>query len=339
MSLIYLIFTPIIVFFLNKFLKKNKIFYNYSGDSHQKFVGEKFVPLTGGFYLIIFFSIIMMLNYLVLYFFLISIFFIGILSDIKFISSPIKRLILQTLLTIFFIYMLELYVTSTKVILIDEMLANFYFSIFFTSFCLIILMNGSNFIDGLNGLVLGYYLIILLTLYNLDMFSNFHLSNEFFSYLIYLIIILLIFNFFNIFYLGDSGTYLLSCFVGCVLIAIYNQNQIFSPFFVVLLLWYPCFENLFSIIRKFKIKKSPIDADSKHLHQLIFYFLKKKFKRNNLITNNCSSIIINLYNLIIFFTAKSYIHNTQFLIFLLLLNITVYTFFYVKLFNSKYKID
>jgi len=171
------------------------------------------------------------------------------------------------------------------------------------------------------------------------MFSNFHLSNEFFSYLIYLIIILLIFNFFNIFYLGDSGTYLLSCFVGCVLIAIYNQNQIFSPFFVVLLLWYPCFENLFSIIRKFKIKKSPIDADSKHLHQLIFYFLKKKFKRNNLITNNCSSIIINLYNLIIFFTAKSYIHNTQFLIFLLLLNITVYTFFYVKLFNSKYKID
>ena len=335
----YLIFTPIFIFFLNKFLKKNKIFFNYSGENHQKFVGEKFVPLTGGFYLIIFFSIILMLNYLVLYFFLISIFFIGILSDINFIFSPIKRLILQTLLTIFFIYMLELYVTSTKVIFIDQMLANFYFSIFFTSFCLVILMNGSNFIDGLNGLVLGYYLIILLTLYNLDMFSNFDLNNEFFLNLIYLILVLLIFNLFNTFYLGDSGTYLLSCFVGCVLIAIYNQNQIFSPFFVVLLLWYPCFENLFSIIRKFKIKKSPIDADSKHLHQLIFHFLKKKFKKNNLITNNCSSLIINLYNLIIFFTASSNIHNTQFLIFLLLLNITVYTFFYVKLFNSKYKID
>ena len=32
----------------------------------------------------------------------------------------------------------------------------------FTTFCLMILINGSNFIDGLNGLLLGYSLLIIL---------------------------------------------------------------------------------------------------------------------------------------------------------------------------------
>lgn len=339
MGLIYFIFTPIIIFFFNKFLKKKKLFFNYSGDNHQKFIGEKSVPLTGGIYLIIFFSIILIFNNLTLYFFLISIFLIGFSSDVKFISSPTKRLLLQTLLTIFFVSLLELHVTSTRVIFIDQMLSNFYFSIFFTCFCLIILMNGSNFIDGLNGLVLCYYLIVLLSLYNLDMFSYINLHSELFFYLVFLIVILLVFNFLNILYLGDSGTYLLSCFIGYVLITIYNQNQLFSPFFVVLLLWYPCFENLFSIIRKFKIKKSPIVADSKHLHQLLFYFFKKKFKTSNIMSNNCSSLIINFYNAIIFFIGSLNFYSTQFLIFLIVINITVYTLFYVKLFNFKYKIE
>ena len=189
MGLIYFIFTPIIIFFFNKFLKKKKLFFNYSGDNHQKFIGEKSVPLTGGIYLIIFFSIILIFNNLTLYFFLISIFLIGFSSDVKFISSPTKRLLLQTLLTIFFVSLLELHVTSTRVIFIDQMLSNFYFSIFFTCFCLIILMNGSNFIDGLNGLVLCYYLIVLLSLYNLDMFSYINLHSELFFYLVFLIVI------------------------------------------------------------------------------------------------------------------------------------------------------
>ena len=48
----------------------------------------------------------------------------------------------------------------------------------------------------------------------------------------------------------------------------------FHPF-LLYSLWYPCFENLFSIIRKFNFKKSPISPDNKHLHQLLFIFLKK----------------------------------------------------------------
>ena len=339
MGIIYYASTPLIIFLLNLFFKKKNIIHNFSGNKHQKFVGEKSVPLVGGIYLIIFLSIVFVQNYLTLYFFLFFIFLIGFSSDTQFISSPTKRLLLQTLLTIFFIYCLELHITETRVTFIDQMLTNFYFSVFFSCFCLIILMNGSNFIDGLNGLVLGYYLIVLLVMYNLDLLIYLNLDNMIIHYFLYLIFVLLVFNFLNYFYLGDSGSYLLSGLVGSILIMIYDQNKTFSPFFVVLLLWYPCFENLFSIIRKFKFKKSPINADSNHLHQLMFYFLKKKFKTRNIISNNFSSITINLYNVIIFLIATLDIFNTQFLIFLIIINIVFYTICYIKLFRFKYRIE
>ena len=46
-----------------------------------------------------------------------------------------------------------------------------FISFIFTSFCLMVLINGSNFIDGLNGLFLGYFLIILAILYKLNLFN------------------------------------------------------------------------------------------------------------------------------------------------------------------------
>ena len=69
------------------------------------------------------------------------------------------------------------------------------------------------------------------------------------SYII-LLIYLLLFNLLNKLYLGDSGSYLLGVSIGSILIFIYKEISFISPFFIVLLLWYPCFENLFSIIRK-----------------------------------------------------------------------------------------
>ena len=45
-----------------------------------------------------------------------------------------------------------------------------------------------------------------------------------------------------------------------------------------MLLWYPSYETLFSIIRKNIMNKSPMDPDSNHLHQQIFHFVKRKIK-------------------------------------------------------------
>ena len=138
--------------------------------------------------------------------------------------------------------------------------------------------------------------------------------------------------------MGDTGAYLLGFFYGYFLIKIYVEHQTFSPFFVILLLWYPCFENLFSILRKFKLKKSPIKPDSNHLHQLLFFHLKKKYKLKDMFANNYGSLIILLYNIIIFGFALQNITNTQYQIILLILNLLIYCLVYFKLFAYKYKL-
>ena len=68
--------------------------------------------------------------------------------------------------------------------------------------------------------------------------------------------------------------YTLSFIIGYNLIVIYNKTFSISPYFIILLLWYPCFENLFSIIRKNLYNVDPLSADNKHLHHYLYLFVK-----------------------------------------------------------------
>ena len=337
MNYLFFFLIPIFIYLFNSYFIKNKYLLNFSGETHQKFLGTTKVPLSGGVFLILFLSIIFIEKDIITYFFMILIFTLGLFSDLKILSLPSRRLFYQFILIIFFVYFSDINTISTRIIFIDYALQNYYVSIFFTTFCLIILVNGTNFIDGLNGLVLTYYLIVIALLYKLNLLTGINLSDFNVLNLFYLLFIMIIFNLFNKFYLGDSGAYLLGLFIGYILIKIHNFNPNISPFFIVLLLWYPCFENLFSIIRKYKLGKSPVFPDNRHFHQLLFYFLKKKFKFGNLACNNYSGIIINFYNLFILFFASFNIYNTELLITLIIINILFYITIYLKLLNFKYK--
>ena len=96
--------------------------------------------------------------------------------------------------------------------------------------------------------------------------------------------------------LGDAGAYVLSFFVGYLILLCHNSNPNISPYFFITLLWYPCYENLFSILRKFKLNKSPIKPDNNHLHQLIFFYLKKKYKLKNIFANNEDRFNVVIHN-------------------------------------------
>ena len=338
MNYLFFFLVPVLIYCINLYIIKYRYFLNFSGENHQKILGTKNTPLSGGIFLILFLSIIFVEKDITTYIFLSLIFLLGLSSDLKILSIPSRRLFYQSILIVLFVYFSNFETISTRIIFIDQALQNYYIGIFFSSFCLIILINGTNFTDGLNGLVLTYYLIVLAILYKLNLLVGINFTDLNSIYLCYLLFVLIIFNFLNKFYLGDSGAYLLGMLFGFILIEIHNYNPNVSPFFVVLLLWYPCFENLFSILRKFKLGKSPVSPDSKHFHQLLFYFFKKKFKLNDLNCNNYSSIIINLYNLVILFFGSYNIYNTQLLIVLILINIIVYTIIYLKLFKFKYKI-
>ena len=338
MDLLFFFLTPVLIYSVNFFIVKNGYFLNFSGENHQKILGTKNTPLSGGIFLILFLSIIFIDKDIITFIFLILIFVLGLFSDLKILSVPSRRLLYQLILIVLFVHFSTLDTISTRIIFIDQALQNYYVSIFFSAFCLIILINGTNFIDGLNGLVLTYYLIVLAILYKLNLLVGINFTDLNFIYFCYFLFVLIVFNLFNKFYLGDSGAYLLGLLIGFILIKIHNFNPYISPFFVALLLWYPCFENLFSILRKFKLGKSPVSPDSKHFHHLLFYFLKKKFKLNDLNCNNYSSLIINFYNLIVLLFGSHNIYNTQLLVTLILVNILVYTLVYLKLFKFKYKI-
>ena len=100
------------------------------------------------------------------------------LSDLKILNSAKKRFFIQTIIVLSFTFFAQLEVTPTKIIFFDNMIENTYWSFIFTTFCLMILINGSNFIDGLNGLLLGYSLLIILTLFNLDLIYLLNFSKE-----------------------------------------------------------------------------------------------------------------------------------------------------------------
>ena len=338
MDYLVFIFIPILIYFFNLYIVKKKLLTNFSGETHQKYLGTKNSPLSGGIFLILFLSIVFIQKDLITYIFLIFIFMLGLFSDLKILSLPLRRLFYQFILILLFVYFSSLDKISTRIIFIDYVLQNYYIGIFFSTFCLIILVNGTNFIDGLNSLVLTYYLIVISLLFKLNLLNGINISDFNAVYFCYLLLVLIIFNLFNQFYLGDSGAYLLGLLMGYILIKTHDANPYISPYFIVLLLWYPCFENLFSIIRKFKFGKSPVYPDNKHIHQLLFHFFKKKFKLSSLACNNYSSIAINIYNFFVLFIGSYNIYNTQFLIILIFINILFYIITYFRLLKFKYKL-
>ena len=117
-------------------------------------------------------------------------------------------------------------------------------------FSIIFLTNSNNYID-----ILNYDFVIIISV---------------------ALVIFLAFNIFGLVYLGDSGTYLLSLLIGFYLIKFNYSNELLSPYYIALLLWYPAFENLFSLVRRILKREKASSADNLHLHQLIFLFCKSK---------------------------------------------------------------
>ncbi len=333
MSLISLkvLFGIIFHFFLNLVFKKLMFFNdNLSFSKHKKLaVDNKNTLLTGGLSFLLLLFLFFEGNYF-LKLFCCLVFIIGIISDLNLINSPAKRLFLQSIIISFFIFYFENNIYFTDIYYLDLILEYNIISYLFTIYCFLILINGTNFIDGLNGLVIGYYILSLGVLLIFILNKNISYDYSLLTILIMILIINFPFNLFGKNFLGDSGSYLVAFMTGYVLVDFYISYSEISALFIVTLLWYPAFENLFSIIRKKINKIDPSKPDSNHFHQLIFKFFMLKFKDKKK-TNIISSLIINLFNLIVFFLAY-YLYNSSIgLTVLLLINTILYTYCYLFL--------
>jgi len=331
MNIILFISVIFLTLILNLILIKKSLFLNFKGDNHQKFIDSKNIPLSGGLILIFTsYYYLNLLNFTYVFF----IFCVGFLSDIKKINSPKLRFIIQSLIVLGVVYFSSIAVPNTKIIFLDQLLTNNTFRIFFSIFCILIVINGCNFIDGVNTSLVGYCLIISLSLHYLDL-NGVEISQivDFYN-LIPVLIALLILNFFNKLYLGDGGSYFLGLLFALCLINTYQINNNISPYFVVCLLWYPAFENLFSILRKKNLSRSPLDPDTNHLHQIIFLYLKKNFNVKSIYLNTATGTIINIYNLICITIATQFYNHTKTQILIITFNIIVYLFLYRKLLHK-----
>ena len=229
---------------------------------------------------------------------------------------------------------MKIEVLPSRITIIDENLPGTFLSFLLSSFCLMVLINGSNFIDGLNGLLLGYLTIVILILFKLNFNDLIFFDNEAQIITFTIILFILTLNFSNQLFVGDNGAYSLGFLIGFFLIKIYNLNNVISPYFIILLLWYPCFENLFSIIRKLIAKKNPLKPDNDHLHHYLFSFIRKKLNLNKLWSNNLSSILINLFNFILLYYGSTNFTYTVFQIQLIAFAVTSYVLIYFILKKS-----
>ena len=330
------VFIEIAIFLLITFFAKKINFLNDRNlkFNHKVLVNNNNSKFTGG--LFIFFSILFFfpdsLNNLVLYSFLILL--LGLLSDLNILSEPLPRFVSQFILLISFIALTNTTIDTINVEVVDSFLKNKTISIFFSLFCFMVLINGTNFLDGLNTLVSGYYFLITIMIYYLGENLNLVIYSEIFLFLSIVLLIFLIFNFFGKSILGDGGSYTLSFIFGFLLIDLFNNNKSISPYFIALILWYPAFENLFSIIRRLFISRKKISSpDTLHLHQLIYVFLSKYIYKKSKFSNTKTGLIILLYNFVIFYLTivfKLY-YDTRIMVSIILFNVAVYLAIYYKL--------
>ena len=337
MNYLLLIFLIFSILLINYFLIKKNYLPSMSGDIHQKFTLSNSIPLSGGIYLIIIFFIYSYNQIGLLFLFIISIFLIGLLSDIKIIYSVKLRIFLQSIVVIVLVIFFDLKILSTRIGLLDKVLEFNYINYLFVTFCILIIINGTNFIDGLNTLVIGYYLIITIMIFNLELFSTISVDNNLIILGIIFLSFIYILNLLNKLFLGDSGAYLLGFSYAILLINIFDKNGNVSPFFILLLLWYPGFEILFSIIRKNNNKNSPFLPDTNHLHQIIFLYLKKNCNIKSIYLNTTTGMIINFYNFVCISIATHFYSHTQAQILIIIFNIIVYIILYRKLLHEKLK--
>ena len=230
-----------------------------------------------------------------------SLFFIlGLSDDLKLNTRPKFRLLAMIFLLIFLVVSNNLYVENTGIKSLNRFLEVDIFSLFFVCLCFLFIINGSNLIDGYNGL-LGIHSLIILT--NLFFVNYFNENSDLAFFILCMILITTLFLKYNFprgtIFLGDAGSYFLGAFIAISVIKTSIANPIISPFYFCILLFYLFFEVFFSFIRKIALeKRSPLFPDGKHLHMLLYKMLVKK-NSDRLKSNYYVSVIINLTYLIL----------------------------------------
>ncbi len=176
------------------------------------------------------------------------------------------------------------------------------FNFVFTFFAAMLLINAFNYIDGIDGLLIG--ITITACLYFIILSNKSADYVILLSYFIYALIFNLILNvlpknlFFKCFS-GNTGSLFFGFFIGFSMIYLYKYENI-HPALLIWSCWYPVFDFLYVTFDRLIKKKQFALADETHFHhQLTKYFNNNQYK---------SSIFINSLNITV--VAVGYLIGT-----------------------------
>ena len=263
-------------------------------------------------------------------------FSLGFLDDLKIKINPNIRLLLMLIILTMCINIFSIQITLSGLEFLNLWLENHIFQTLFVLLCFLFIINGSNLIDGYNGLLAIHFLIINFILLSINLINQQYGIS---IILIFQTIIVLSFLFFNFpkakIFLGDGGSYLIGSMIAINTIKTHQINPEISSFFYTSVLFYLFYEVFFSFIRKSISRRSPLKPDNLHLHMLLYNFLLKSKK--SITSNYMTSFIINLVYFLLIIPAiyfqKSAIFSRYYFLFL----IFFYTFSYYFLLKIKKK--
>jgi UDP-GlcNAc:undecaprenyl-phosphate GlcNAc-1-phosphate transferase len=271
---------------INFFLIKNYSFlekiYNIKDfpDSNRK-LHKIPTPLLGGLIIYINFFLLFLIglfdNVLIenkiifynffdyLFFFLIStlFFLLGVLDDKYHINPNLKLLIMILLVGLGIFFDDKLIIRELRFSFYSDIVNLEKFSLFFTVLCFLLFINSLNMLDGINGQVSSYAILIFIILfYNLQF-------AQLISVLILSILFFLYLNFKNKSFLGDSGTLFLGYVISYLFIKSYNSKTIYFSDEIFLIMSIAGYELLRLAISRILKKKNPFSADRNHIHHIL----------------------------------------------------------------------
>lgn len=266
----------------------------------------------------------------------------GLAEDITGRISSGRRLAAAAFSAFLGIFMLEAIINRVDIAPLDVILAWSVVSIPLTIFAVSGISNSVNIIDGFNGLAGMVSLMMFAAIAYVA-----HVVGDPFIFVAALSCIGAILGFFiwnfplGLIFLGDGGAYLLGFMMAELAVLLFHRHPEVSPWFGVLVFFYPTVETAFSIYRRRVIKGVPVDTpDATHLHSLIFRRLMRStisthsaYARNH--QNAMTSPYLWLLSSIAVVPAAMFYNNTPVLIGFCALFLTMYLWIYRRIVRFK----
>ena len=280
------------------------------------------------------FSIILIFNFLILFHYRIDInyllliacnfaFLVGLIDDKKNLSYSIKFIVIFLFLIIFFLYsdlaLIKFLYTETfnKVFYLSKIE-----SIFFTSLCILLLINAFNLLDGINSLavIVAFIWFVFIGLIFKGNFSNILVS------LLPILILKIYYIFKNYYFLGDSGSLFLGMMVSIAIIEANNSSigssKLLSIETIFILFMLPGIDMMRLFIFRIISGKNPFKPDRNHFHHYLI-------ERYSLI----KSLVIYSFLVLVPILISIFIHK-DYLIILIFLCIYFYLIYFFRNFKN-----